>query len=73
MVVSLTDAEIKLKRILDQLNKTEIPLNIFYIQLEKEFGNTIPFSKLKDNLENFYVTISKSKIYNCLLYIYIYV
>jgi hypothetical protein len=72
MVVSLTDAEVKLKRILDQLNKTEIPLNIFYIQLEKEFGNTIPFSKLKDNLENFYVTISKSKSIT-VYYIYIYV
>ena len=58
--------EEKLKRILSSLNNTDIPLDTFYEQMEKEFGNSVPFSKLKSNLENFYITISKS-IY--LLYI----
>ena len=58
--------EEKLKRILSSLDNTDIPLDTFYEQMEKEFGNSVPFSKLKSNLENFYITISKS-IY--LLYI----
>ena len=51
----------KMKRILKELDKTDTQLETFYTQLEKEFGNKIRFSKLKTNLENFYITIIKSK------------
>ena len=36
--------EEKLKRILSTLNNTDIPLDTFYEQMEKEFGNSVPFS-----------------------------
>lgn len=62
MTSSLIDEDEKrLRKILQSLNDTETPIDIFYDQMEKEFGDEVPFSKLKTNLENFYITISKSK------------
>ncbi len=56
-------ASIKLKKILEELNDSDTPLNIFYEQLEKEFGNKCNFSKYKINLENFYPRQNKLDLF----------
>lgn len=59
---SLSENEKRVRSILQEMNKSDISLEEFYEQLEKEFSNRVPFSKLKKYLEEFYVSISKSKL-----------
>lgn len=50
------------KNILLQMNNSDIPLDIFFERMEKQYGNRLFFSQLKNGFEDFYPTISKSKI-----------
>ena len=48
MTSSLIDEDEKrLRKILQSLNDTDTPIDIFYDQMEREFGDEVPFSKLK--------------------------
>lgn len=54
--------ELKLKKILINMNKSDIPIENFYEQVEKEYGNKVFFSQFKSKFEAFYQSIPKSII-----------
>ena len=55
-------SESRMKRIFREMENSEINIQTFYEQLEKEFGGYCPFSKFKSLLESFYPQIDKSDI-----------
>ena len=54
--------ESRMKRIFKEMENSEINIQTFYEQLEKEFGGYCPFSKFKTLLESFYPQIDKTDI-----------
>jgi hypothetical protein len=52
----------RMRRIFNEMENSEVNLQCFYEQLEKEFGNYCPFSKFKSLLESFYPHIDKTDI-----------
>ena len=52
----------RMKKIFAQMENSEVNIQTFYEQLEKEFGNYCPFSKFKSLLESFYPQIDKTDI-----------
>lgn len=59
----------KMKTILLEMDNSEVTLQQFYEQLEKEFGTYCPFSKFKTLLESFYPNQQKSKLINYIKFI----
>ena len=55
-------SESRMKRIFREMDSSEVNIQTFYEQLEKEFGGYCPFSKFKTLLETFYHQIDKSDI-----------
>ena len=55
-------SESRMKRIFREMENSEVNIQTFYEQLEKEFGGYCPFSKFKTLLESFYPQIDKSDI-----------
>ena len=55
-------SESRMKRIFREMENSEVNIQAFYEQLEKEFGGYCPFSKFKTLLESFYPQIDKSDI-----------
>lgn len=51
-----------MKRIFLQMDNSDINIQTFYEQLEKEFGQYCPFSKFQSLLESFYPQIDKTDI-----------
>ena len=54
--------ESRMKKIFREMENSEVNLQTFYEQLEKEFGSYCPFSKFKTLLESFYPQIDKTDI-----------
>ena len=54
--------ESRMKKIFREMENSEVNIQTFYEQLEKEFGGYCPFSKFKTLLESFYPQIDKSDI-----------
>ena len=54
--------ESRMKRIFREMESSEVNIQTFYEQLEKEFGGYCPFSKFKALLESFYPQIDKTDI-----------
>ena len=54
--------ESRMKRIFLQMDNSDINIQTFYEQLEKEFGQYCPFSKFQSLLESFYPQIDKTDI-----------
>ena len=52
----------RMRKIFNEMDNSEVNLQSFYEQLEKEFGNYCPFSKFKSLLEAFYPQIDKTDI-----------
>ena len=52
----------RMRRIFTEMENSQINLQSFYEQLEKEFGNYCPFSKFKSLLESFYPHLDKTDI-----------
>lgn len=64
----LTSEEEKLKSILEKINESDVKLEDFFEQLEKEYGNKMFFSDFKSNFEKFYINIPKRKLFHLFLY-----
>ena len=62
--------ESRMKILLLEMDKSEVSLQQFYEQLEKEFGTYCPFSKFKTLLESFYRNQPKSKLNLFLILLY---
>ena len=54
--------ESRMKKIFREMDNSEVNIQTFYEQLEKEFGGYCPFSQFKTLLESFYPQIDKSDI-----------
>ena len=54
--------ESRMKRIFREMENSEVNIQTFYEQLEKEFGGYCPFSKFKTLLESTYQQIDKTDI-----------
>ncbi len=55
-------SESRMKKIFREMENSEVNIQTFYEQLEKEFGGYCPFSKFKTLLESFYPQIDKTDI-----------
>ena len=55
-------SESRMKRIFREMENSEVNIQTFYEELEKEFGGYCPFSKFKSLFESFYPQIDKSDI-----------
>ena len=52
----------RMRKIFNEMENSEVNIQSFYEQLEKEFGSYCPFSKFKSLLEAFYPQIDKTDI-----------
>ena len=52
----------RMRKIFTEMENSEVNIQTFYEQLEKEFGAYCPFSKFKSLLESFYPQIDKTDI-----------
>ena len=57
-----TTRQSRMRKIFNEMENSEVNIQTFYEQLEKEFGNYCPFSKFKSLLEAFYPKLDKTDI-----------